>query len=416
MAKKQRSKSAKKQKAQTVYRCLSCGESRDGTVRPRGWHEDTAGNIFCKPCWHKSYVLRAVTIPVAGPVDVEWPELRESLKACWQLATRLKNWGVSVLAGVDVVRTPDMKKLPKMPPLQLYKAALACGIEMGGDRASVASIFQAVDKTYRKRRFELVWLGKISLPSYRYPQPFPIHNATWKALRGDDGQALVEMRINGKRQVLRLRGGNEFRRQLKMHAQLADGEAVRGEAALLEKRASKGDHRNGTTGRDENGGKTQSRVMCKMVGWFPRDKTPKRSGAMFATTSADAMIVALNAKQNKLWSIHADHVMRWGAAHRRQLHKWSEDQKRELRPDVPFSARRKAACDKFNRRMDTAADQIAAQIVGYANRCKFAELRWITGQPKLTTEFRWARMLTRIEQKCDEAGIAFILTEGSPKE
>jgi len=378
--------------------CKQCDKMTEAKRLPPGWHRNPAGDPLCPACWHDRYILRAVTIPVASPIGLEWKDLRERLKVAFQDVTRLSNWAVSELMREDVKRTPDLKKLPKMPAHYLYPEARKFAPEL--PTSTTVSLLQSVERKYRARRFDVVWLGKQSLPNYRYPQPIPFHNATWKATLGDDGEALVSLRLGGERITLRLRGGHQFRRQLKSHRLLVDGLAVRGELALLEQRANAGDNRVGTA--------PATRLMCKMVGYFPREAKREREGVLIVITSEEAMLTACNAKNKRLWTIHADHVLRWAATHRRQLQAWSDDQKHELRRrKVPFAKRREDACRKYNRRMNTAADQIAAQLVNYADRYGFAELKWVEGQPKRTNEFRWVRLFDRIKQKCDAAGIVY---------
>ena len=59
-------------------------------------------------------------------------------------------------------------------------------------------------------------------------------------------------------------------------------------------------------------------------------------------TSADSLLVAVNARDEQLWTYHADHLRRWSAEHRAQLQRWADDSKYEQRP-VP--ARGKTAQD-----------------------------------------------------------------------
>lgn len=100
-------------------------------------------------------MLRAVTIPVAGPTDCEWQELREALRSCWANATTVANWATTELYKSDIVRTPAMERLPKYPErIYLYPGARRVAPEM--DPTSVTSLLQAVESKYRKRRLAVV--------------------------------------------------------------------------------------------------------------------------------------------------------------------------------------------------------------------------------------------------------------------
>jgi hypothetical protein len=38
---------------------------------PSGWHRRDEGRV-CAECWKERYLLRAISIPVASPVDCSW--------------------------------------------------------------------------------------------------------------------------------------------------------------------------------------------------------------------------------------------------------------------------------------------------------------------------------------------------------
>lgn len=386
-----------------------CQTVRTAKRLPPGAHADVAGIRWCAACWHERYILRAVTIPVAGPVDGTWPELREALKTVFRATTRLRNWAVTELAKADVVRLPEMKKLPKPPRVYLYPGAREVAPEI--DSGSTVAILHAVEGRWCKRRFNVVWLGNESLPNYRYDRAvYPVRSQDWKAVRGEDGEAMVSVRLAGRRWLLRLRGGHQFHRQLAAHAKMVDGLAVISELSLSEERANGGDHRPQGTGRDGGGNAMATRLMCKMVAWLPREAATERAGTLFVTSdpAAGALLVAVDAKQNRLWVLHANHVARWMAEHSRRLASWSDDAKLEARRGRrSFASRREAACQKQHRRMETACKQMAAQVVGYAIRRRFAAVQWVEPAERRLPQFCWAALLDRIAVKCGEVGISF---------
>ena len=58
------------------------------------------------------------------------------------------------------------------------------------------------------------------------------------------------------------------------------------------------------------------RIICKMATWLPREPVSTGHDVLTARTEKDALLVALNAKEEKVWVLHADHVRRWEAEHR----------------------------------------------------------------------------------------------------
>jgi hypothetical protein len=249
---------------------------------------------------------------------------------------------------------------------------------------TVASLEQSVQSKYRAARYPVVWTAAASLPTHRYPTPFPVPNQGWSATIEAD-QAIVSLRIADARYRLRLKRGPQFRRQMAAFRQIVEGDAVAGELAIY----------------DRDG------VMVKMAAWLPRaeDKGP-RAGVLTVRTGKDNLLVAVNAKDEALWRYNGDHLRRWAAEHRKQLQRWSEDQKYEQRPVAAFAQRRETAARKFRDRMNSATHEIAAQLAGYASRRHFAQVRYDDSDHSyLGDGFPWYRLRSLIAEKLDARGI-----------
>lgn len=182
--------------------------------------------------------------------------------------------------------------------------------------------------------------------------------------------------------------------------------------ALYLKRASAADHRNGVADRDSGGQKGRYRVMCKMVAWFARQPASKGDGVLFARTDKDALLVALNVKDERVWVLNADQVRRWEAEHRRKLNRWSDDQKAENRPPN-FQSRREAAVTKYRRRIESACHEAAAQLVNFAARRRFGVIRYNDAVRDFVARFPWDRLRSLIREKADAKGILFELVDVS---
>jgi len=385
------------------YVCAGCGKTTQAKRLPPGWHRLPSGDVMCATCWKDRYVLRAVTIPVAGPTDCEWSELRDWLKAAWRATVRLSNWAITQLAKADVVRTPEMEKLPKAPAVYLYPEARKLCPEL--EPSTVCAVLHAVEGRWRKRRYNVIWLGNESVPNFRYDRAvLPIRAKDWRALRDEQGRPVVRIRLAGRQVHLRLRGGHDYRRQLAAFEKLLAGEALRAEVALYEQKGSSGDHRPGI-------GKV-GRLLCKMCLWLPRDGQPDGSrGLLFVMPGEDCLLQAVNAKQNKLWTINADHVARWQREHQRRLRRLSEDAKMEVRGKL--RSRFKSLAEKYRRRMDTAAHQLSAQVVGYAKRNGFAGIVWLDTEPR-RNGFPWHTFVTQLQHKAHGQGLSFITGKELP--
>src|SRR5690606_3571723 len=122
--------------------------------------------------WGNAYIMRAVTIPVAGPVSCDWPEFRELLRAAWGATTRLANWCATQYYTRDVRRGPGMEQLPPPPKVYLYPEARAAFPSLVP--RTVVAIDHAIQGKYRAVRFKLLWTNEVSLPTFRYPYPLPV--------------------------------------------------------------------------------------------------------------------------------------------------------------------------------------------------------------------------------------------------
>lgn len=379
----------------STIRCHSCAAERDtrltqtGDLRlPRGWKRLNSEPV-CEKCWNARFVLRAVTIPIARPVNGTWEELREVLNQCWAASTALANWTVRELSQADVVRTPAMQKLPKMRPRYLYPAAREAVPEV--DPQSTVAVLQAVEKRWRSMRYDVIWRRAAAPPSYRYPTAYPINNQAWSAEIDEGGALILSARLGGERRRLRLRGGSGFWRQRRALEALIRGEAYKSELAIYQR------------GGD---------IMAKMVMWLPRNKPggSEKRGTLYLRTAVDALLEYW-AEDEEPRRIHADHVRRWAAQHRHHLERTSHDMKRELR--VPkknlnqIRGRRQQWARKYRDRMDSMTHEVSAMIAGYASRRRVATVEYDDRDRSYLEDFPWARLRELLAEKLDAAEIEF---------
>jgi hypothetical protein len=338
-------------------------------------------------------MLRAIVMPVASPGEMSWKELNEALKPLWAATTQVCNWMTTELYARDVRRQPGDDKMPSMKKEYLYPEARRKFPALPSH--SVASLENAVQKKYRARRYDVIWRASASLPNYRYPTPFPATSQSWHAMLVE-GRPIVSVRLGERRVELRLKSGPQFARQLAHFRKIAHGEAVAGELAIYQ---------------------TGQALMVKMVAWLPRpEDASKRSGTLYVRTAKDHLLTAVNGKDERLWNYNGDHLRRWTAEHRRQLHRWSEDAKYENLPVPSFAARREAANAKFHRRLQSAAHEIAAQLAGYAQRRRFTTVEYDDGERGFCDQFPWARLVTLIAEKLDARSIGLVKVKGASNE
>lgn len=399
-----------------VIKCNQCGKTKENKTDrlPGGWKR-FADAIWCADCWHDGFVLRAVTIPVTGPMEGgDWPALREALKTCWIAATNVANWAVTELAKSDTPRTADQEKIAKAPQVYLYPGARQVAPEM--DTGSVVAVLHAVEQKYRKARYATIWTRTQAHPVYRYPVPYPTHNQRWKCLKGPGGEPCISVPLAGTRWILRLRGGHEFRRQLAAFNAILEGRAVQGELALIGQRVTMSDHRNGVEAREPGGGDRKGlRVMAKLVAWLPREGLKARQGTLYCHLGNPAFLT-YRVGEGEPKYLYAEHVKRWEAQHRRRLRSMSEDLKFEKRWPATVRANMLAAQDrwvkKYRDRLSAFTHEASAMLAGFADRQKVAVVMLDETDKSFCDRFPWHEFKEKLRYKLESKGIMLEVASG----
>lgn len=290
-------------------------------------------------------------------------------------------------------RRADQPKMPPMARVYLYPEARALFPQLPSQ--SVSALEKSTQATYRKKRYDIVWRNAASLPTYRYPAPFSLPNQAWTVELRED-RIVVAVRIADRRWHLRLRSGARYHRQTAAVRHLING-GMQGSLDLYQRRID-----------------GKQRVFCKMMAWLPRNTTKDNlEGTLIVRASPHSLLVATSAKNDMVWEYHADHIRRWSAEHRTQLGRWANDSKFEQRPTPPFQRRRELAGEKYRKRMSTAVQEIAASVVGYARRRRFAVVQYDDRDTSFCPGFPWFALKERLRRKLDEYGIMMEI-EGRP--
>jgi len=394
-------------------RCCITGEERTTTPKVNGsprlprnwkWHN---GKIYSQKAWQQHYVLRSIVIPIAAPVGVEWPQLNEALKRAWRASTGLANWLMTELAKRDIIRTPEMTKMPAAPDISHAEISKQFPEMVAG---TIAAMRQNLIRKYRKSRFDVIWTRSASLPSFRYPMPYPFSNISWKASRTEGGDRLVTFSLPGQRVTLRLRGGHQFARQLAAFDQLIADEAAKGELSIYRRRANSNDNRAGHTDRAAGGGNRQYyRNMVKMCLWVPKmhSKSPQSGTLHVRTDPASLLIYHIDKEPPKY--IHADHAKRWIAAYRKQLQRLNDDTKAEKRRrrrlSLGLNEHRKILARKHANRMDSLCHETSISIAKYAVRRGVEAVEFDGSCHDFAEPFPWFKLAEMIEYKLAERNI-----------
>ncbi len=365
---------------------------RDGGVRvPRGWRvlDDT---LHCPACLARLWVLRAVTVPVAGPVGAAWTDLRVALAAGWRSTTAAANYMLTELYVRDIRREPGQTKLPAMPKIYLYPEVRARWPEL--EPNTVAQLEQLVQRTYRKQRYELLWTRSRTLATMRYPVPIPVPAASWSLERCDQSY-VISARIGGQRWRLRLRGGPHMRHQRPLLAAVASGAADYGALTLRQITAHAGDHRTGDT--------RQSRLLATIPAWIRREARAGTGVLVIELGGPDTLL----AERDGEWAYRGDHVRRLIVQYARRVQHIRSDQKAVLRRGLRWPDGVRELTERLTRQRDHALDswlhQAARAVVDHARRVRAARLVLLA--PGGPPEIPWSRLATRIADKAGVLGI-----------
>lgn len=344
--------------------------------------------------------VRSIVVPIVGPEDATWQELREALRTSFAETTRCANWMLTELYLKDVKRTPEMATLSPMPKTYLYPEARAQFPNLAP--TSVSSLEREVTRKYRARRYETVWLQSASLPVMHYPVGLPIPSQRWRLLNKDQTW-FFSCRIGDRRFLLRLRGGHHFYRQREVIERVAKGELRGGAGVLYQIAARPGDHRSEV--------QPQKRLMLRLPVEMPiKTKEAAEEKTMLVKTTPDALIHATCGKLN--WIEHNDHIRRGIHAAERQQQRLSDDLKAERR-------RPKRAREGIVQRMGEVAarrglqvrswlHEAAAHLIGYAARQHITSIEYDDSDRTFCAKFPWYELKQRIAEKCEVAGIQFV--------
>ena len=408
--------------------CSKCGQEeqvkplKDGNPRtPMQW-KDHLGERWCGSCWHDQFVQRTVTIPVAGPQDGTWDELRQTLHGLWRGATQLANWAVSRYWATDQGRTPDMEKLPPHPsPPYLYPEATRMFPQM--DPQSIAGMLRSHWSRYKRARLKVLWVMNESLPTFRWPQPYQVTAQSWHAEIGDDNEALVNLRLGRRRWILRLRGGWRFQRALGIHRRLVSGEAVPAALHIRGEESEDNENRPGVKTRRAGGGKTSTaRVVVAISAWVPRTVTRQQAGTLHLRTATDALWYYHLDDDEEVRAYYAGHVIRWIREEQRKNQQLADDLKHEKR--WPKEVRRQMVESqeprhrKYRHRMDTFTHQAAAMIANFAARRRVAQVIYDAADRGWAPEgsFPWFELHRKLEEKLHERRIELHMTTSSEED
>jgi hypothetical protein len=374
---------------------------KGGEKLPFGWRR-LAGGVWCDNCRKACWTVRAVALPILAAEGMEWPALESLLNDVWRRSTRLANWAMTTAYLADKPPSSVDTGLAKAPKLYLYGELRSYSdrAEWDGLTQSASCLLHAVEQKYLSSRREILW-GKGSLPSFRFPFPFPVHNASWTPAFGPDRRPKVTVALPGGRVTLALRVGPELRRQVRAFAELVADPDRRGELSVYRR-----------------GGPGKRRFMVKIVGYFRKEEARTVARTLLVRTDPAALWVAEvvgdgGAEGRAPWKLNADHVRRWVARHKAYLRRIAEDTKHEKRwsRDVRRNIDKSRAirCAKQHDRLGTWNHTATKMLADFAARQRVDAVIYDDQDRSYIPEgYDWSDLQTKLLDKLARLGIALV--------
>jgi hypothetical protein len=402
------------------FACSSCDVTADAKRLPKGWKDIPGSGPTCGVCVAGGWVSRCVRLQVAEvmgsvsrtgeltPEDYRGRFFEPFLRA-WRLSTDLANWGQQQLLRHDVRRTPDMNRLPVMPPMPggLYRrwndtVTADERRDWDGCTQSAAAILRAVDIKWKSSRFGVLWRGESSACTYRHPFPCVVPGQSvrmaWYDHPGGRVATISLLMPGTGRVMLRVDRGRDWHRQLRDFDAMSQGQAVQGDVKVC--------------GDMANGKLSGVKLMC--FGRFRRRPTePTGKTAVVRTTAGSLLMVELP-DRDEPFVVHRPDLIGHVAAHERYRECRSVDMKYEKR--WPARQRRRfveggqAANTKYANRITTVIQQTAASVVGFCRRNRVDAVVYDDTVQTYIRNFRYFSLRERVRQNCDTAGIRFQTT------
>ncbi len=396
--------------------CAGCRQEREQpictrTARPRtpsGW-KHLRGQFWCAGCVRTRFVPRTITLPVAGPSDGSWADLRPVLREAFAETTRCANWLVTQYYLRDRPRRPEDERLSRLPAIYLYPEARILFPSLASQ--SLASLERQVRSRYCATRLDVLWRHAASLSTYRYPVPLPLPSRMWR-LDLEGNRWHFSARLRDRRWSLRLRLGPALRRHSRIVQQVAEGSVEGAEASLCEvSSVSTASQAAGNRGR---------RLMVRLVVWLPRPEPTAAHGTLEVRTSNSVFVVAQIAGEELQWSLHAAHVRRWVAEAQRRQRGLRADAVHDCRlpiaERVDLASPRRRVSEKLRRRLHAWTHQATAQLIARAQRCHVAEIAWDDGERGYLELFPWHHFAATLAEKAAANGIRFSARGAGSKE
>jgi hypothetical protein len=271
----------------------------------------------------------------------------------------------------------------KCPKLYTYPIV---SNEFSGAAIIASNICRAVEAKYKQERWQ-VSVGRKSICNYRSFPWVLLSNKSVKTMQIDsDGEYLTaRIKLLGGWWTVRLAGGSNCRYQVKgIRAALKVGRIC--DSKIWTDR--------------------KHRAIIGVSVCLPEPEKRTCVGTLRVNTSRDNLIVATKDQTDTPFVITGDVLRGWIKERDRRYQRLRQDRKSGASRQGLSNALRRIG-DKWARRIDSYMHETSAKIVDHAKRRSCSTVIF-DGTIKSFGELPWHDLKTKIEYKCEDAGMEFV--------
>lgn len=410
------------------YTCPRCDTKAEAARAPVGWHKDAKDELICGECFGANYRSLCISIPARGRFmpgiaqgSPESQRLTQELKAgildAWSNGTRLANWAVTECLRHEPAQTTG-QRLPALA-VPLYAAFGACPLHNDwiGMATSANAVMRSAEKRYRALRLAVQGTHSATAPTFRFPFPYPVPRQNW-TVRNEHEHLILSLPLGGQRMEIQLLNERESRVNRERLQAIVDGTAIGGELRLCGVGVGQDSRKGGMNlamRRPGGGERKYVRVLVRISAYVPRSAKERQGLTMTVSTGAESLLYATVEGDTEPWTYHGDHIRRWVIGSRVMRQRWADDTKAEHRTPVRIRRRRVEAGnrhnEKYRRRLDSAPNEVAKNLLNYAQRRGVDTLIYDDSVRDFCPDFAYANLEDLLLQKAEAMGLT-VLSSG----
>jgi transposase len=322
-------------------------------------------------------MIKTIRIPVAECLSHTKSDFYKALRQSLDASRTVAN-----ISATECLRQDDLTQ-DKCPKLYTYPR---CKSLYSGVSFMVANVCRNTESLYKQSRWRMI-RGLEASRSYR-STPWPLlRNKSIVTLKiNDEGECLTcEIKLLDGWYKVRLRGGSNYRDQIKGLKRAIDGDLIGDSKIWIKDNIA-------TLG-----------ICCD----FPKEERKKKGGTVTVASGVDYLVGMMFERSQVPWVINADDVIAWKAESDRRNQRWRQARKQGVnKRRLRVESRRFA--EKMQNRLKSKIHEISSKIVGKASRSGVDTIVLDFTVKSYISSFPWYDLATKIKYKAELADIKVV--------